>query len=56
MKINRYPQSHLELIKTFEKSLEENIASSRQRASDNIEAAKKSAAESIDRYISIWEG
>lgn len=56
MKINRYPQSHLELIKTFEKSLAENIASSRQRASDNIEAAKKSAAESIDRYISIWEG
>ncbi len=56
MKTNRYPQSHLELIKTFEKSLEENIASSRQRASDNIEAAKKSAAESIDSYISNWEG
>lgn len=56
MKTNRYIQSHLELIKTYEKSLEEHIAYLRQGASGDIEIAKKSAAESIDSYISIWEG
>jgi len=56
MKTNRYTQSHLELIKTYEKSLEEHIAYLRQRASGDIEIAKKSAAESIDSYISNWEG
>lgn len=56
MKTNRYPQSHLELIKSFEKLLEERIAYLRQGASGDIEIAKKSAAESIARYIIIWEG
>jgi len=56
MKTNRYNQNHLELIKTFEKSLQENITPSKQRASDNIEAATKSAAESIESYKKIWQG
>lgn len=56
MKTNRYTQIHLELIKTYEKSLEEHIAYLRQGASGDIEIAKKSAAENIDSYISIWEG
>lgn len=51
-----YNQGHLEVIKIYEKLLQENIASSKQLASDNIEIAKKSAAESIASYISIWEG
>ena len=40
MKTNRYTQSHLELIKTYEKSLEEHIAYLRQGASGDIEIAK----------------
>jgi hypothetical protein len=51
-----YNQGHLEVIKIYEKLLQENIASSKQLASENIEIAKKSAAESIASYISIWEG
>jgi hypothetical protein len=56
MKTNRYTQSHLELIKTYEKLLQENIASSKQLASENIEIAKKFASESIESYISLWQG
>lgn len=56
MKTNRYNQNHLELIKTFEKLLQENITSSKQRASENIEMAKKFASESIESYKKIWQG
>ncbi|MBM3466268.1 MAG: hypothetical protein FJX70_00245 [Alphaproteobacteria bacterium] len=52
MKTNSYNQNHLELIKIHE----EHNASLKQIASDDIEAAKKSAAESIASYIRIWEG
>ena len=56
MKTNRYNQNHLELIKAFEKSLQENITSLKQRASENIEMAEKFVSESIESYISIGEG
>jgi len=52
MKTNHDNQIHLELIKIHE----EHNASLKQRASDDIEAAKKSAAESIESYKKIWQG
>lgn len=55
MKTNRYNQNHLELIKAFEKLLQENITSLKQRASENIEMAEKFVSESIKSYISIGE-
>lgn len=51
-----YNQGHLEVIKIYEKLLQEKIVSSKQLASENIEIAKKFASESIASYISIWEG